>query len=69
MLDQYGLAAVHLQRLRLQNGTEWSEDDALWFDPERGVIAGLRRAVGWLSGTWQPRLEPECERRDVCAAR
>ncbi len=69
MLDQYGLAALHLQRIRMQKGAEWGENDALWFDPERGVIAGLGRALRWLRGAVRPRLEPECEPRDVCTAR
>lgn len=69
MLDVYGLAAVHLQLLRRENGHQWSEDDVLWFDPERGVIARLRAGLRWLRDGLRPRVEADCARRDVCTAR
>lgn len=69
MLDLYGLAAVHMHLLRRENGHQWSEEDALWFDPDQGVIARLGRALRWLRDGLRPRVEAECERRDVCTVR
>jgi len=51
MLDMYGLAALHLQRMRIGQGqTAWNEDDAMWFAPDGPTARGFRALTGMLRG-------------------
>lgn len=46
MMEMYGLAAAHLQHMRLRNGVQWDEEDAVWFRPEYHRPTGSPTATG-----------------------